>query len=363
MRITFIVSSLWLSGGVRVVVEYANRMAQRGHNVSLVFPRGTHSVEIDAEISSAVRVIETQVSIMEALGFWGKIRLVASMISAIPRCDVVISTHTPTTIAAFFACSVGHKGLPVWFYQDYPGMFEGRPIEVWLLKNAMHWHKAALVVSSYSADEIKMLSKKEGIVVGEGISHLELFQSFRGYYRNNRNANLSILYLGDYRPRKGLSDFLKGAELVYDQRPDIELWIALKDSGEVDCRIPHRIIIHPSIHELAQLYATCDLFVSASWYEGFGLPPLEAMACGAPVVTTDSGGVREYVRSGENCLLVPPKDPEKLAEAMLTVLNSPELAAKFRENGPITADEYTWEKATDRFEKALFQITGINNHI
>jgi glycosyltransferase involved in cell wall biosynthesis len=360
MRITFILSSLWLSGGVSVVVEYSNRLTQRGHQVSLVCPKDAHSIEIDAAISPEVRVVETGVSIVETSGFLGKARLAVSMASAVPPGDVVISTHTPTTVATFLACSLGHKGLPLWFYMDYSGMFEGRPVEAWLLKNAMRWHKAALVLSGHSADEIKAFSKNDGIVVGLGISNLALFQSFRGRHRNDPSTNPSILYLGDFRPRKGLNDFLAAAERVYDQRLDVELWIALKEPGEVECRVPHRVITRPSIQELAQLYATCDLFVSSSWYEGFGLPPLEAMACGAPVVTTDSGGVREYVRPGENCLLVPPKDPAKLSEAMLTVLNSTDLAEKFRRNGPVTSDEYTWEKATDRFEQALFKITGLH---
>ena len=90
--------------------------------------------------------------------------------------------------------------------------------------------------------------------------------------------------------------------------------------------------------------------------EGFGLPPLEAMACGAPVVLTDSGGVRDYARHEDNCLLVPPRDPQALAAAMLRILTDPVLADCLRRAGPPTTARFTWEAAVDRFEAALRDV-------
>ena len=120
--------------------------------------------------------------------------------------------------------------------------------------------------------------------------------------------------------------------------------------------MPFQYVHRPTRSELADLYRACDLFVSASWREGFGVPPLEAMACAAPVVLTDSGGVREYARHEENCLMVPPRDPVALADAMLRVLTEPDLAERLRRNGPPTAARFTWEQAVDRFERALYNL-------
>jgi glycosyltransferase involved in cell wall biosynthesis len=80
------------------------------------------------------------------------------------------------------------------------------------------------------------------------------------------------------------------------------------------------------------------------------------MACGAPVVLTDSRGVREYARPGENCLLVPIRQPEALAAAILRVLDDQVLRDRLRLEGPSTAARFDWQTAGDRFEAALVRV-------
>ena len=358
MRITFIQSSLWLSGGARVVVEFANRLNARQHEVSVVIPKGAISEELAKEISPAVAILEANYTLTKSIGLLGKMRLTYAMVQAIKPCDVIVSTHTPTTLVSFFAGSILRRGVPVWLYQDYPGMFAERPFEGWLLRNALRWHKAALVVSNHLKEDLSSFSQGTILYVGEGLSHVHYLKPTQRSEIQAASSRRSIFYLGDFRPRKGLVDFLAAARLVAEKVPDIELWVATKEPGEVQTDLPVRFIFRPSQELLAELYATCDLFVSASWYEGFGLPPLEAMACGAPVVMTDSGGVRDFASPENNCLLVPPRKPEQLAQAMQRVLEDGELAARLRLNGPPTAAQFSWENATDRFEQALFTIYG-----
>ena len=94
-------------------------------------------------------------------------------------------------------------------------------------------------------------------------------------------------------------------------------------------------------------------FVSASWYEGFCNPPLEAMACGTPVVLTDSGGVREYALDKENCLMSPPKDLRRLATNIKSVLTDNTLADSLSQKGLKTAQSFTWQKSIEKLEKIL----------
>jgi glycosyltransferase involved in cell wall biosynthesis len=353
MRISFILSSLRLSGGVQVIVEYANRLAQRGHQIALVMPQDTVDADLLSELDSRVEARQSRVVLGTQPSLAGLLRLTWSMARTVPRSDVVISTHTPTTAVGWLTCKVLRRGRPVWLFQDYKEMFENRPYEAWLMRHALSWHECALVVSEDSRRELSAYRGGRVVVVGEGLSHPEIFCSAPADAGSRPLNQRTILFLGDMRPRKGLAEFLKAASLVYEHWKDIRLLIVSKERSQIESTVPFEYVHRPTRSELADLYRTCDLFVSASWREGFGVPPLEAMACAAPVVLTGSGGVREYARHEENCLMVPPRDPVALANAMLRVLTEPQVAERLRRNGPPTAARFTWEHAVDRFEHAL----------
>ena len=94
--------------------------------------------------------------------------------------------------------------------------------------------------------------------------------------------------------------------------------------------------------ELARLYAQCSCMLFASLHEGFGLPPLEAMACGAPVVASAVTSLPEVC--GDAALLVEPTDSERIFEAVRRVLCEPDLAADLRRRGAVQARKYTWRR-------------------
>jgi glycosyltransferase involved in cell wall biosynthesis len=324
--------------------------------VTVVAPSGTADVVILEELVPEVKVIEGSFNAEAPTSFLTWIRLALNLALLVPHSDVVVSTHTPTTGVGFLASRLLRRGRLVWLYQDYLEMFESRPFEAWLLKHALYWHDMALVVSDYSRRELRSFyTGKEIVVVGEGISQREYFKPVENL-DNLYRAVKEILFLGDMRPRKGLFDFLAASSLLYKELENIRLRIVSKDDLVVDTEVPFDFVYRPSRKELARLYATCDLFVSASWWESFGLPPLEAMACGAPVVMTDSRGVQEYAIAGYNCLLSPPRDPEALAVNMERVLTDVSLSRHLSNNGPITAACFTWDEAVDRFEAALIRL-------
>lgn len=358
MRLSFILSSLWLSGGVRDMVETANRLVKRGHTVSFIIPGETADQDVIKEMDPAIELREVAVSGKKPVSLFRMLRLTLALAQAVPKSDIIISTHSPTTAAGFIASRILRKGKPFWYYQDYREMFLDRPIVEFLLKNALHWHDAAAVLSEYSKEELqKYVPGKKVVVTGMGLSHVEHFRPYSdGERLSYQQERKTLLFLGDMRPRKGWGDFFQAAQMIYEKRQDILLWVVSKENCQVKTEVPYQYFYRPSRQELAHLCAICDVFVSASWWESFGIPPIEAMACGAPVVMTDSRGCREYARPGENCLMVPAREPAALAKAVLHLLEDPEMAEKFRENGPKTASRFTWDAATDRFEKVLCEI-------
>lgn len=104
--------------------------------------------------------------------------------------------------------------------------------------------------------------------------------------------------------------------------------------------------------KLVGLYNIADLLVLPSLYEGFGLPALEAMACGTPVVASNVASLPEVV--GDAGLLVDPRDPQAIADAIACVLSDPALAEELRQRGLERARMFTWEK-TARETAAVYR--------
>lgn len=98
--------------------------------------------------------------------------------------------------------------------------------------------------------------------------------------------------------------------------------------------------------DLPELYCAADLFAFPSLYEGFGLPPLEAMACGTPTIVSNASSLPEVV--GDAALLVAPSDVEALSQAMYSVLTDSALRSRLAAAGPARAARFTWPEAARR---------------
>src|SRR5688500_13592735 len=109
---------------------------------------------------------------------------------------------------------------------------------------------------------------------------------------------------------------------------------------------------------MADFYGRCDLFVFSSRGEGFGLPALESMAVGCPVVTTDSGGVRQFAVDGQNSVMVPPDDASDLARAIDAIVREADRRTALRDAGIATAASYSQDAVLDRFCRYLVKLAA-----
>ena len=96
---------------------------------------------------------------------------------------------------------------------------------------------------------------------------------------------------------------------------------------------------------LPALLSAASIFVWPSLWEGFGLPPLEAMACGAPVITSNTSSLPEVV--GDAALMVQPEDTEAISEAMRSLAGDAALCASFKQLGLERATKFTWKRTAD----------------
>jgi glycosyltransferase involved in cell wall biosynthesis len=162
-----------------------------------------------------------------------------------------------------------------------------------------------------------------------------------------------ILYVGGFSPRKNIIGLIEAfSKLISNYKNNIKLVIAGKrgKSYEIyknraeELHISDKVLFPGFIlmEHLPYIYNAAQLFVYPSFYEGFGLPPIEAMSCGIPVIASNVTSVPEVV--GESGLLINPKNIDDLCTSMLNVLLDENLRKKLIKSGITNASNLNWEK-------------------
>lgn len=345
MKIAYLV--IWCneppSGGFRIVCEHANRLRKRGYSLEVwtldkvVHPPFDLDVPIislrydfDLENQQLIKIYRDNITIP----------------------DVLIVT----TYSLAFACRDFPQAKCFWYLQhDDCFMLPPASKPSITCAAALALPSLGFLCNSFWVQE--RLATRYGIHAVRipcGVNR-KLFHPSPPASKPGRLSLVAVLGGHDW---KGAEDLYEAVLLVKQKVSDLELMaisasmqgiIALPPSLTADLRL----FINPPQDMLRYIYSSADVFVSPSWYEGFGLPGLEAMACGVTVVTTDSGGVREYAIPEETAIVVPPKNPEALAEGILRVLNDEKLRQKLIKNGLEKVKEFDWEKSIDKLEEVF----------
>jgi len=209
-----------------------------------------------------------------------------------------------------------------------------------------------IAVSSYLKSQIEEVTALQNInVVNNGVD-LELFNS-EGRKRNVPPERIGMVYY--YKSPfeiKAVSDGVKAFEIIKKKYPGLKLVMfgTKKDKG-----VPEYAEFHqsPSRKKIAEIYRSCDIFLSPSRQEACQLPPMEAMACGCALVATKVGGVSDYTIQGETVLASPAGYPERLAQNMLNLVESPVLFENVAKAGNEYIKNFSWKKMSGELEKVI----------
>ncbi|MFA6963150.1 MAG: glycosyltransferase family 4 protein [Patescibacteria group bacterium] len=344
MKITFLTPNLEMHGGNLVMLRYANFLAESGHEVTIISADRQTLFDIDRRItlkqykSFPIRYVDF--FLLQKIYF-------KQIIGLISECDFLIPIYTPLLPAIIKAKK--QKKLEakiVFLFQDFFEMVWAGPFIKRMLGNKKITENIALAVcvSDSSEKALRSVSKVKSVVVKNGIDP--------EFHQSSLKRDNYLLFVGRPQRPKGFHIFKEAYRIIKRDSPEIKAKVV---SPTVEDRIVNGIefIKYKDREQLAEIYSRALIYVNTSLGESFGLPALEAMASGAPVVLTDTVGAREYAKNKENCIVTAVNRPEETTSAIKKILADSKLCKKLIDNGLETAGSYSWSKSFEKLIKLL----------
>jgi glycosyltransferase involved in cell wall biosynthesis len=276
--------------------------------------------------------------------------------------DVWHGPHYTMPLRAALPCVVTIHDLTFF---DHPEWHERSKVIFFrrMIRASARRASGLVCVSSYTADRLRALThpRAEVTVAHHGVDH------HRFHVEGDEAADLRALaahgieppyvaFASTIEPRKNVPTLVRAFARVAAARPELRLVLAGSDGwGAREVRDAIAAsgvatqVMRPGYlptETVAAFFRRAAVVAYPSFEEGFGLPALEGLACGAPVVTTAGSALGEVV--DDAALLVSPDDPAALADAISTVLDDPALASRLRAAGPIRAAQFTWERCVEQ---------------
>jgi glycosyltransferase involved in cell wall biosynthesis len=176
--------------------------------------------------------------------------------------------------------------------------------------------------------------------------------------RENDPPAVGMLY--ELQPWKGLADGFEAIRIARREVAGLRVHLFGKYRLRHALRDGDRYERNPRQERVGAIYRECDLFLSPSWSEGWGLPAMEAMASGCAVVATESGGIADFSIPGETLLSAPPQRPDRLGEQLARAAGDVGLRRRLAAAGQRHVAGFTWEAASARLEACLLAIAAGN---
>jgi glycosyltransferase involved in cell wall biosynthesis len=356
-----------LTGGIRSTLELANHLVGRGHEVSVVYPLLPSSWEKWYNLRSlGNRSIEAIKNIIKGPDVeWFDLKADLIRIPLInerwiPKGDVIMATWWEN--AHHIHKFKKDKGEKFYFVRHYE--IWGGPPDLVDETYTLPLHK---IVTSNWLKNI-MESKFRARVYGplpNGVN-FDLFHMKRKTFNRHEPPRIGMLYRDiEFKCSK---DGIKALKMVKELHPEVKLVIfgenpnandlgMLKDLGDYEFHL------RPFKRELLEIYNSLDILLFPSCSEGYGNPPLEAMACGSAVVSTRVGAVPDYSVDGETILTSSPGNPTVLAENIIRLIENEGERAKIAENGHNYIKRFTWENSAEELEKIFENVTLKNKSL
>ncbi|WMJ72091.1 glycosyltransferase [Cytophagaceae bacterium ABcell3] len=332
--ISILTPSTNIHGGTKRLMMIAKLLQEKGHVVNFI---RQYSGSKSDWFNFSVPVIDL---------YFERPGSIDSLEERLPDADIFI-TYGNNKSAEIFSKLPESKGLKFLLFMHF-GVHD-LDLDI---KNASIKDFHLLATTSWIAEQIHKHTGRNAKTISFGI-HADQFVETP----QDRSNRIGSLYHKDEWKRS--RDVIKSFQIL---KKDIKDLTMVMFGQEKSPELPEGIEYHynPDQSELREIYSSCSAWITASLYEGVGMCSVEAMLCKTPLITTDTGGSRDFC-TNKNSLLVEKKNPSSIAEAVKKILSDPALARKIANQAYKDINDFTWEKSITKLETELLKRFSIKN--
>jgi glycosyltransferase involved in cell wall biosynthesis len=337
VRITFLCPHVRIAGGVRAILTYADRLTTSGHRVEVVTPARGRARALWRSLRGA--------GPDWIPGFQARLVWVDRWrANALPDADALVATAWQS--AGTVAAAPARCGQKFYFVQHYESLYHGEPAAV---DATYRLPLRKIVISTWLRDVMRERFGSEADVLVTPVDPA-LFRAVSVPVTTSRPR---VLMLHHEYAWKGTADGFDAVARVKARVPGLQL-VGFGVSAPRGAVAYDEFHADPPQDRLASIYSSCDIYLCPSWDEGLGMPPMEAMACGAALVTYDNGGCRDYARDGETALVARRRDVADLADKLERLAVDAGLRARVARAGTaFVTTAFDWPRAVRRMEEIL----------
>lgn len=335
LHVVYVMTWTAVCGGSKIILEHANRLNKIGYKITIV----SHFHKPDwFPLNKEINFINVP---------WGSV-----LCEAIPECDVIVATYW----REIYECIEQKIAPVVYFEQGDFHLFDTEKVTERVGKYISKQYNVVpfiLTVSTFAKNTInKVYGRKDATVITNAVDD-KIF--YKNDFINQKEHDLEISFIGDEKVKfKNIHLILEALDKVKALGYKFNVnWITPTEPE----KLFKGVIINPKQQLIGDTLRKTDIFICASEYESFCLPVLEAMTCGASVITTNNGGNMDFVRENENAVLIEKNNVDDIITKLILLLENKDFRIKLSNEGLKTAKDFSWENTINKLDKYYREIS------
>lgn len=337
MTISFLIPHLKIAGGTRIILTYAAFLAKHGHKVTVYV---VNPSPWRRALANILGLRPGWISGFDA----DVIRVSKFSTATVLPADVLIATTYKT--ALMLGNFPQEHGRQYYLLQHDEGLYHGPRDKV---DEAYRLPQKKIVVATWLGELLREKYEQDSTLLLNPIDK----KQFSPRSRTVNDGTIRVGLLHHTYDWKGTREGAEAIMGVKKKHPEVRLILFGVRKEIIDTPYDEYHYDLPQ-EKLAEFYSNLDIFLCPSWDEGFGLPSLEAMACGAALVTYDNGGSRDFAIDGKTALVAPHRDKITLVKKLEELVANLALRKQLAEEGKSFVGAMAgWEEQTEKLENIL----------